>query len=215
MVTGIRSREEYHQIRKVYSVWICFKRPIPEVREPILSYSLKPDEAYQYVDGTPLNKNKRKFDNGDLIGIVMISIPDLENFVANEKSTKKYSLEILTDLYNLLSNNVSYEERKNFYYDTAIVKEGFEMVNSVSTIERMHEKEKRLEEKTRQIEEKERQLEEKERQTEEKARQGIVKMVIKFGNKFSLSKKEIVEEIVEELGVTKMEAEFLFNSCKE
>ncbi len=208
MVTGIRSREEYHQIRKVYSVWICFKRPIPEVREPILSYSLKPDEAYQYVDGTPLNKNKRKFDNGDLIGIVMISIPDLENFVANEKSTKKYSLEILTDLYNLLPDNVSYEERKNFYYDTAIVKEGFEMANSVSTIERMHEKEKRLEEKIRQIEE-------KERQTEEKARQGIAKMVIKFGNKFSLSKKEIVEEIVEELGVTKMEAEFLFNSCNE
>ena len=111
------------------------------------SQSLKPNEAYQYVDGTPLNRSKRKFDNGDLIGIIMISVPDLENFVANEKSTEKYSLEILTDLYNLLSNNVSYEERKNLYYDTAIVKEGFEMVNSISTIERMYVKEKHLEER--------------------------------------------------------------------
>lgn len=58
----------------------------------------------------------------------------------------------------MLSNNVSYEERKNFYYDTAIVKEGFEMVNSISTIERMYVKEKQLEERERQIEEKERQV---------------------------------------------------------
>ena len=140
MVTGIHSNEEYHKIRKVYSIWICFKRPIPEMRIPIISYSLKPDDDYKYIDGQPLQSNKRKFDNGDLMGIIMISVPDLENAIKKGKDAQnaqndKYSWETLVDLYNLLSNNISYEERRKFYYNTAIVKEGFEMESSVSTME--------------------------------------------------------------------------------
>lgn len=137
MVTGIHSNEEYHKIRKVYSIWICFKRPIPEIRVPVISYSLKPDDDYKYTDGKPLKTNKRKFDNGDLMGIIMISVPDLEDVIKKGKDAynDKYSWETFVDLYNLLSNNISYEERREFYYNTTIVKEGFEMESSVSTME--------------------------------------------------------------------------------
>lgn len=201
MVTGIQSKEEYHLIRKVYSIWVCFARPIPDVKEPVISYSLKPDEDYKYIDGTSLNSNKRKFDNGDLMGIIMISVPDLEDFIAKGKSTKKYSLETLTELYNLLSNKVSYEERKDFYYDTTIVKEEFEMGNSVSTIERMHEKEKQAEEINKQTDERIKQFEEAK----------VVETLVAAGSRHGWSDSTIVQEIAEQLKITQQEAEDLFD----
>ena len=215
MVTGIRSKEEYHLIRKVYSIWICFARPIPDVKEPVISYSLKPDEDYKYIDGTSLNSSKRKFDNGDLMGVIMISVPDLEKFVAEGKSTKKYSLETLTELYHLLSNKVSYEERKNFYYDTAIVKEEFEMGNSVSTMESAFEMIKQAEEINKQTDERIKQFEEKEKQFEEKEKQfeeaKVVETITNIGSRYGWSDSTVVQEIAEQLKITQQEAEDLFD----
>lgn len=207
MVTGIHSEEEYHWIRKVYSVWICFARPIPSMREPIISYGLKPDEDYKYVDGTSLSSSKRKFDNGDLMGIILISVPDLENFVAKGKAAGKYSQETLEELYTLLSNDISYDNRKEFYHDTVIVKEGFEMRSSVSTIERTLEKERQLDERANQLDERANQFDiEKQQFAEEK----VVRTVIKLSNEIGWSDDTIIQKIAEQLEVTQEEAENLF-----
>lgn len=141
MVTELKSKEEYHNIRKVYSVWICYKRPIPELREPVVSYSMRPDRDYKYKDGTPLSECKRKFDNGDLISVVLVSVPDVEAFYKHDslKYNGQYEPETIDILYKLLSDELPGVQRKQFYYDEEIIVRGSEEGNSVSVIEEVRQ----------------------------------------------------------------------------
>ena len=223
MVTGIKSNEEYHNIRKVYSIWICFKRPIPGIREPIIGFSMQPNRKYLYVDKRPLSENKHKFDNGDLMEIIMISVPDLEIYVRNGKSTEEFSLKVLTELHTLLSSKITYNDRKQFYHDFSIIKEGFEMESPVASMEFIFEQERQLEESKRQAEEAQRQLEESKRQAEEKiklaeekikqaeeAQRQILLSIIRIG----ASEATTIKSIKKMLGVSLEEAERLYNENK-
>lgn len=48
LATVLQPREEYHNLRKVYSVWICYKRSIVDMRKPILRYSMAPEKNTGY-----------------------------------------------------------------------------------------------------------------------------------------------------------------------
>ena len=48
LATELQPEEEYHNIRKVYSIWICYKKPVPGVDEPVIRYSMKPEKEYYY-----------------------------------------------------------------------------------------------------------------------------------------------------------------------
>ena len=206
MVTELRSKEEYHKIRKVYSIWICYKRPIPYLKEPIISYSLKPDQEYKYIDGASIDTCKHKFDNGDLFGIVLISIPDLEDYVNNGKCTEKYILEVLTDLYYLLSNNISTDDRMEFYRDTSIIKEGMEMESSITALEYADELKHQAE---KQMYQAEKQMQKAEEQVQ-RAEEICVKTWYEFGKQSGWSKAQIIQKVAELLEADYSYAKELF-----
>lgn len=135
MATELQSKEEYHLLRKVYSVWICYERPIPYSDEPIIRYSIQPDEDYYYRDNTPLRECKSRFDDGDLLGIILISVPEIENLYFGKKTDSRYSRETVVMLHNLLAENVAMEDRLAFYYDANIIKKGCEDVSQISMVE--------------------------------------------------------------------------------
>ncbi len=139
LVTQLQSKEEYHEIRKVYSVWTCFSRPIPEMREPVVSYSIRPDADYRYKDGTPLIQGKRRFDNGDLLSIILISVADVNRIYQNKEQlySGKYNPEAIEALYYLLSENTNSAQRKQYYYRKRIIVAGSEEGNRVSGIEEL------------------------------------------------------------------------------
>ncbi len=141
MATQLRSKEEYHKIRKVYSIWFCYDYPIAEMREPVIRYSMHPDAAYTYADGTPLLASKRKHDSGDLMGIIFVSVKDVERIYRDSSllHSGKYDAEMITVLYHLLSEKTDSTERKKFYYDRGIIKPGSEEESKVSELEELRE----------------------------------------------------------------------------
>lgn len=74
----IQSEEELHLLRKVYSIWICYKQPIANVYEPILRYKMNPEFDYTYhKDGSFIYTNKHKFDDSNLLSVIFISVPEI------------------------------------------------------------------------------------------------------------------------------------------
>ncbi len=135
LATELQTEEEYHKIRKVYSVWICYERPVPGIREPVLRYSMQPEKEYRYCTKDKSGRdsiytNRHKFDDGDLISIIMISVKDIENAVRSGKDGYKgeYNFDVLNDLNLLLSTNITNEERFEFYAKQSIDKGGSETV---------------------------------------------------------------------------------------
>ena len=139
VATQLQAIDEYHKIRKAYSVWLCYERPVPDMREPVIRYSLRPEEEYKYKDGTPLTECRRKYDSGDLMGIVLVSVPDVERVYGDSAllHSGKYSEEMITELYYLLSEKTDSRQRKQYYYDRGIIKRGSEEGNMVSAIEEL------------------------------------------------------------------------------
>ncbi len=134
MATELQTKEQYHFIRKVYSIWICYNRPIPDIREPIISYSMQPDEEYRYCNGAheTLETPRRKFDNGDLVSVILLSIPDIETAVKKEKDRiGGFTLKTLKELKYLLSDEVDTEKRREFMRKSGIIKKG---VNDMSDL---------------------------------------------------------------------------------
>ncbi len=127
LVMEIQSEEEFHLLRKVYSIWICYERPIANVYEPILRYKMNPEFEYTYhKDGSSIHTNRHKFDDGNLLSVIFISVPDLEQVVTlyeKQHYKENYDYEFLKGLYTILSNNVSIEEREQFYCNSKIIKE--------------------------------------------------------------------------------------------
>ena len=122
----IQSEEEFHLLRKVYSIWICYERPIANVYEPILRYKMNPEFEYTYHNNnSSIHTNKHKFDDGNLLSVIFISVPDLERAVNAYKKPhykENYDYEFLKGLYTILSNDVGIKEREQFYYDSKIIK---------------------------------------------------------------------------------------------
>ena len=191
MATQLNADREYHRIRKVYSVWICYEYPVPEIREPVISYSLRPDREYTYKDGMPVSECRRKFDSGDLMGIVMISVPDVDRIYSDSSLlySGKYNAEMITVLYFLLSEKTDSSQRKKFYYDRGIIVRGSEEGNTVSGMEEMRmiieeerksseEERKKAEERVEQFkkkaEEEKRKAEEEKRKAEEEKRKAEI-----------------------------------------
>ena len=130
----------YNQnIRKVYSIWICYKKPVPGVDEPVIRYSMKPEKEYYYntlKNGKreTIYSNRHKFDDGDLISVILISVPAIEEVVKNPhkyingngnvKFADTYNFDTLSELYTLLSDKVSTKERKVFLEEKHIEERG-------------------------------------------------------------------------------------------
>ena len=181
MATELQTEEEYHNIRKVYSVWICYERPIADVDEPIIRYNMRPEEPYYYntlKDGQreTIYANRHKFDDGDLISVIMISVPAIEKIIKktkcyfDEKGMKRcfdsskimnladsYNVELLMELYELLSNKVKYEERSIFLRESKIdkgVKKSMDIVEQtvMEAQERVREAEEEAKERVRKAE---------------------------------------------------------------
>ncbi len=189
MTTELKDTEHYHLLRKVYSVWICYKRPIAELTEPIISYSLQPDKNYYYRDGTPLTSCKRKFDNGDLLGIILISVPDVERIYTSGIPENGCSMETIRILHYLLTEQVETEQRFAFYYEHEIIKKGSERVSYVSMVEKYERLTRELEERTLQTcKEAEEKAQMAERMAEQKAKQMAEQMA-----------KQIAEQMAEQM----------------
>lgn len=143
LATALQPGESYHNLRKVYSVWICYKRPVADMREPILRYSMAPEKEYRYNTKDSSGKDsiyscRRKFDDGDILSVILISVPDIEAAIEKKQPdfAGGYDYETLKDLYSLLSPKVSNEERKKFYTSKNI-DDGGEY--SVNVVERLKE----------------------------------------------------------------------------
>jgi len=137
LATELGTGEGYHLLRKVYSVWFCYERPIPDVREPILRYSMGPELDYQYCtpDGngdTSIYSCRRKFDDGDLISVIMVSVPDVEEALRSgrTKFVDTYDLEELKGISMLLSDGVDRAKRKEFYRKNGITKGDDDMLST-------------------------------------------------------------------------------------
>lgn len=122
LVTEIKSEEEFHMLHKVYSIWICYERPIPDIREPVIRYGMKPEFDYKYIkrgnfDAASITTNRHKFDDGDLIGVILVSIPDIKLAIKTGQTefSEKYDIDMLKNLYTLLADDVKTEERMEFY----------------------------------------------------------------------------------------------------
>ena len=139
LATELQPEEEYHNIRKVYSIWICYKKPVPGVDEPVIRYSMKPEKEYYYntlKNGKreTIYSNRHKFDDGDLISVILISVPAIEEVVKNPhkyingngnvKFADTYNFDTLSELYTLLSDKVSTKERKVFLEEKHIEERG-------------------------------------------------------------------------------------------
>lgn len=127
LATALQPGESYHNLRKVYSVWICFKRPVADMREPILRYNMTPEKEYRYykkdANGEDsIHSCRHKFDDGDLLSVILISVPDIEIAVKKNQSGSDcdYDHIMLEELYKLLSPEVTMEERKEFFADKNI-----------------------------------------------------------------------------------------------
>lgn len=105
MATELQTAEQYHAIRKVYSIWICYKRPVPDVREPVISYSIKPDEDYPYAGGGTVKIPRRKFDDGDLCYLLSGGI------ARNEREAFMRQKGIIREGVNNMAEALSLEER--------------------------------------------------------------------------------------------------------
>ncbi len=141
LATSLQPGESYHNLRKVYSVWICYKRPIADMREPILRYNFNPEKEYRYCRKDAFGEDsiyscRRKFDDGDILSVILISVPDIEAVIERGfvDTVDNYDYETLYDLYNLLSPKVSAGTRKEFYKVTQIDDGG---ENSVNVLERL------------------------------------------------------------------------------
>ena len=114
MATLLKSAESYHKIHKVYSIWLCYASPIACCKEPIIRYKMQHVKDYKYTDGSSIYKEKHKFDAGDLLEVVFISVNDLCE-----------DDEIQFNLKQLLDKDIPCEERLSFYKENEIVnKEG-------------------------------------------------------------------------------------------
>ncbi len=98
--------------------------------EPILRYSMAPEKEYRYCTKDSSGEDsiyscRRKFDDGDMLSIILISVPDIETVIEKKQFTSagSYDYETLKDLYGLLSPKVPAEERIKFYYETIIALE--------------------------------------------------------------------------------------------
>ena len=93
----VQDKESFHSLRKVHSVWICYERPIANVYEPFLRYKMSPEFGYTYHnDNTSIHTNKHKFDDGNLLSVIFISVPDLERAVTaynKQKYKEEYDYE--------------------------------------------------------------------------------------------------------------------------
>lgn len=98
LATELQPEEEYHNIRQVYSIWICYKKPVPGVDEPVIRYSMKPEKEYYY---NTLKNGKR------------------ETIYSN-----RHNFDTLSELYTLLSDKVSTKERKVFLEEKHIEERG-------------------------------------------------------------------------------------------
>lgn len=138
LVTELREGDEYHKIRKAYSIWICYERPIPGIEEPIIRYNVKPEHEYHYTNGDSITTNHHKFDDGDLLSVVLISVPDIEKACEGKvrKIAQPYDSELLKDLRMMLSDNVVFEERKAFYKNHNILEGDDTMIDLESFAER-------------------------------------------------------------------------------
>ncbi len=224
MATQLNAEQDYHKIRKVYSVWICYEHPVPEMREPVIRYSLRPDKEYAYKDGTPLSACKRKFDSGDLMGIVMISVPDVERIYHDTKllHSGKYDAEIITVLYFLLSEKTDSSQRKQFYYDRGIIVRGSEEGNTVSGMEEMRiiiEEERRCSQEERKRAKKEAEELKREAQELKKEAEGLKKKAeeeatvhatVHIGNSSGLDLEKQISIIAELLKIGQEEARELY-----
>lgn len=236
MATQLQSGEEYHKIRKVYSIWLCYERPIPEAGEPVIRYSLRMDKDYTYTDGTPLTDCRRKFDSGDLMEIVMVSVPDVERIYSSENllHSGKYSEEMITVLYYLLSEKTDSSKRTEFYYDRGIIVRGSEEENKVTVMEELRmiieeekmiteEERKRAEEFRKRAEESERKAEESERRAKESVKkaeeraaeaekQAAVYVTVNLGRKNGLDLENQISMIAEQLRVGQEEAREIYRA---
>ena len=89
----------------MYSIWICYKRPVPDVREPVISYSIKPDEDYPYAGGGTVKIPRRKFDDGDLCYLLSGGI------ARNEREAFMRQKGIIREGVNNMAEALSLEER--------------------------------------------------------------------------------------------------------
>ncbi len=237
VATQLNAKDEYHKIRKVYSVWICYERPLPEMREPVIRYSLCPEEEYRYEDGTPLRECKRKFDSGDLMGIVLVSVPDVERIYSDTAllHSGKYNKEMITVLYFLLSEQTESSCRKEFYYDRGIIVRGSEEGNTVSGMEEVRkmaeeerkwaekfrkkaeesekkaeESEKKAEESEKKAEEFKKKAEESQKRAAEAERQAAVYVTARIGKRNGLDFEEQISMIAEQLSIGTEEARELY-----
>lgn len=207
MATELLSKERYHEIRKVYSIWICYHKPIPEIDEPVISYSLRPTKDYRYTDGEPLSNCKRKFDNGDLLEIILISVKDVEKAYFSGDVPEGYTAGDINILYYLLSENMEMKDRVRFYHDQGIIKEGCEQVSNVSIIEQFSQLVE--EEKARAEEEKARAEEEKAR-TDEAILQHT-RTIVELGRLKNMSERNIIDDIMRRSNVPRESAAELYN----
>ena len=87
---------------------------------------MNPEFEYTYHnDNSSIHTNKHKFDDGNLLSVIFISVPDLERAVNAYKKPhykENYDYEFLKGLYTILSNDVGIKEREQFYYDSKIIK---------------------------------------------------------------------------------------------
>lgn len=141
LATALQPGESYHNLRKVYSVWICFKRPIADLREPIIRYNITPEKDYKYCKKDSSGEDsiyscRHKFDDGDILSVILISVPDIETALKNGQLdfADNYDEGMLKDLYSLLSPKVSNEERMKFYADKHIDDGGEYSVNVVQRL---------------------------------------------------------------------------------
>lgn len=181
MATELQTSEQYHKIRKVYSVWICYDRPIPDLREPMIRYNMRPEKNYTYctkdADGKDsIFTNRHKFDDGDLISVILISVKDIDNAVKSGKTdfADHYDLNTLKEIRSLVSDTVTAAERREFFR-VADIDNGKEK-NSMTNIERIiHEAEEEKKEAIKQVEEEKKEAikraEEEKKQVEEEKKQ--------------------------------------------
>ncbi len=212
MATELQTAEQYHAIRKVYSIWICYKRPVPDVREPVISYSIKPDEDYPYAGGGTVKIPRRKFDDGDLLGVVLLSMPDIEAAVRQGRSTSKFAVETLGELCYLLSGGIARNEREAFMRQKGIIREGVNnMAEALSLEERMMAAAERLVEK-QVAEQVEKQVAEQvEKQVAEQVEKQVADSIIEIGREFHLSAPEIVARLGKKLSISEDKALQLYH----
>lgn len=112
MSTSLKNKESYHKIHKVYSIWLCYKNPLASCNEPIIRYKMQPAEDYRYTDGSSILNEKHKFDSGDLLEVIFISVNNLHDNVREQLNLK-----------NLLQESSEHEQRKEFYEENGIISE--------------------------------------------------------------------------------------------